>query len=366
MNRDQIVVRTSIIGIVTNIILVIFKMAVGVITNSIAIILDAVNNLSDAGSSIITIVGTKLATKKPDKKHPFGYGRIEYLTSLLISFIILYAGITSLIQSVDKIIHVEEVDYDAVSILIIVVAIIVKFLLGTYVKKTGEKINSLALVNSGEDAKLDSIISITTLIAALVYIFFKLKIEAHLGVLISLVIIKSGIEMVTVTLSKILGETADKDIIKNVKQTIGEFEEVRGAYDLILSNYGPDKYIGSVHIAVDDTISVDELDSLARNITDVVAEKHNIFISAVGIYSLNTKNEKVKNILNEIKNIAMANEDVKSVHGFYLNDEKKEIRFDLVVKFEAKDREKVFSDTIEKIKDKFKDYSVIAAMDSDF
>ena len=155
-SREAMIVRTSIIGIIANVFLAAFKAVIGVLTHSIAIVLDAVNNISDAGSSLITIVGTRLAGREPDKKHPFGYGRIEYLSAMIISVIVLYAGITSLVESVKQIIHPERPDYNSISLIIVAVAVLVKILLGRYVKSVGERVNSDSLVNSGEDATLES------------------------------------------------------------------------------------------------------------------------------------------------------------------------------------------------------------------
>jgi hypothetical protein len=161
-SRDAIIVRTSLIGIGANLFLAAFKAMAGILAGSIAVVLDAVNNLSDAMSSLITIIGTKLASRKPDSKHPYGYGRIEYLSATLISVIVLYAGVTSLVESVKKIINPEVPDYSALSLIIITAGVIVKILLGRYVKSVGEKVNSDSLINSGEDATLDSIISAST------------------------------------------------------------------------------------------------------------------------------------------------------------------------------------------------------------
>ena len=206
VSREKVIVRTSIIGIIANVLLAAFKAAVGLLSHSIAVILDAVNNISDAGSSVITIVGAKLAGREPDKKHPFGYGRIEYLSAMIISVIVLYAGITSLVESIRKIINPETPDYSAVSLIIIGTAVAVKFFLGRYVKATGEKVNSDSLINSGEDARLDAVISASTLLAAAIFLIFHISLEAWLGALISLVIIKSGLEMLKDTISRILGE----------------------------------------------------------------------------------------------------------------------------------------------------------------
>ena len=188
-DRNKKIVRTSIVGIIANVLLAGFKAAVGIISGSIAIVLDAVNNLSDALSSVITIIGTKLAGKEPDKKHPLGYGRIEYLSAALISVIVLYAGITSLVESVKKIITPETPSYKLPSLIIVAVAIVVKIVLGTYVKKVGESVNSESLVASGEDAKLDSVISASTLLAAIIFIFSGISLEAWLGAIISFVTI---------------------------------------------------------------------------------------------------------------------------------------------------------------------------------
>ena len=238
VSRDKIIVRTSIIGIVVNLLLAAFKAAVGFISGSIAIVLDAVNNTSDAASSLITIIGTKLASKQPDRKHPYGHGRVEYLSAMIISAIVLYAGITSLIESIKKIITPTEPDYKAASIVIVSVAIVVKLLLGTFVKRTGDKVNSDSLVNSGKDALLDSIISASTLIAAVIFLIWGFSLEAWLGAIISLVIIKSGIDMLRETVSQLLGQRAEADLIRKIKNTVTSFPEVSGAYDLVLNNYG--------------------------------------------------------------------------------------------------------------------------------
>jgi len=205
--RERIVIKTSVIGIITNVFLAGFKTVIGLLSNSIAIVLDAVNNISDAGSSVITIVGTKLAGKAPDKKHPFGHGRIEYLSAMMIAVIILYAGTTSLIESVKQIIRPEIPDYNPTSLIIIAVAVVVKIFLGAYVKKVGQKVKSDSLVNSGADATLDAVISFSTLVAAVVFMIFGLALEAYLGAVISVIIIKSGTLMLMGTISQLCWES---------------------------------------------------------------------------------------------------------------------------------------------------------------
>lgn len=158
MERTKKIIKTSVLGIIVNIVLVVFKAIIGIITGSIAIVLDAVNNLTDAISSVVTIVGTKLANRRPDKKHPYGYGRIEYLTSTIVSLIVLMAGITAIKESIEKIISKESAEYTATSLIIIAVAVVVKFFFGKYVKTMGKKLDSESLIASGQDAFMDSIL----------------------------------------------------------------------------------------------------------------------------------------------------------------------------------------------------------------
>ncbi len=365
-SREKTIVRTSIIGIIANVFLAGFKAVIGLMTNSIAIVLDAVNNISDAGSSLITIVGTKLAAKEPDKKHPFGYGRIEYLSAMIISVIVLYAGITSLVESVKQIIHPKTPDYTTASLIIVAVAVLVKILLGRYVKSVGVRVNSDSLVNSGEDATLDSVISASTLVAAVIFIFFHISLEAWLGAIISLVIIKAGIEMLRDTISQILGEKNDPDLARSIKETVTGFPGVQGAYDLVLNNYGPDAWNGSIHIEVPDTFSANQLDQLIREIQTAVYQQHQVILTAIGVYSVNTQDQEVIDAQKKVREIVFAHQHVKQMHGFYLIKEPKSIRFDIVVSFDAGDRRAVYREALEDVQKAFPEYELQVAMDTDF
>ena len=365
-SREKTIVKTSVIGIVANVFLAGFKAVIGLMTHSIAIVLDAVNNISDAGSSLITIVGTKLAGREPDKKHPFGYGRIEYLSAMIISVIVLYAGITSFVESVKQIIHPETPEYNAVSLLIVAVAVVVKILLGRYVKSVGVRVNSDSLVNSGEDATLDSIISASTLVAAGIFLIFHVSLEAWLGAVISAVIIKSGIEMLRDTISQLLGERNDRELAKKIRETVMSFPGVEGAYDLVLNNYGPDTWNGSIHIEVPDTYSADRLDQMLREIMVKVHSEHRVLLTAIGVYSVNTKDEEVIRTKQRVAEIVFANPYVRQMHGFYLTKEEKKIRFDLVISFDAGDRKAVYADVIAAVQKEFPDYTLQVAMDTDF
>ena len=363
-DREKIIVRTSVIGIITNVFLAAFKAAVGIISHSIAVILDAVNNLSDALSSVITIIGAKLGAKKPDKKHPLGYGRIEYLSSMMVAAIVLYAGITSLVESVKKIIHPEAADYQTVSLIIIAVAIVAKLLLGGYVKKQGEKVNSGALIASGKDASFDAIISASVLASAVIFLIWGISLEAYVGVIISAVIIKAGVEMMIETLNDIIGQRGDPEISKRIKQLVNEEPEVRGAYDLTLFNYGPDKHYGSVHIELPDTMTVDEVDSLTRKVQLKVFQNTGVILTGVGVYSYNTTNDEAAVIRNTIQKKIMSHEWALQMHGFYVDTINKTIRFDVVVSFDIDHRE-ALSIMQEEVRELYPDYAIHIVPDVD-
>ncbi|SDB29342.1 cation diffusion facilitator family transporter [Pseudobutyrivibrio sp. YE44] len=363
-NRKRVIVRTSVIGIIANIFLASFKALFGIMSGSIAIILDAVNNLSDALSSVITIVGTKLAGKMPDKKHPMGYGRIEYLSAMLVAAIIIYAGLTSLWESVEKIIHPEQAEYTTVTLVMLVVAIVVKFFLGRYVKATGEKVNSGALIASGADASFDAIISTSVLATAIIYIFWNISLEAWVGIAISIVIIKAGWEMMTETIDDILGQRPDKDLTVGIKRLISEEPEVRGAYDLVLNNYGPNKYFGSVHVELPDTMTVEQVDELTRHIQEKVYKETGVILTGVGVYSYNTKDNEAARIRNRVLEIVKQHDWALQLHGFYVNTDSKEMRFDVVFSFEIDHAEGV--EIINKeVQSEYPDYDVQIAADVD-
>ena len=364
-SRDAVIIRTSIIGIIANVFLAAFKAFVGLASNSIAIVMDAVNNLSDAASSIITIVGTKLAGKEPDKEHPFGYGRIEYMSAMVISVLVLYAGATAFTESVKKIIRPDVPDYSAVSLIIVAVAVVVKILLGRYVKSVGEKVNSDSLIDSGKDATLDSVISASTLVAAAIYLTTGISLEAWLGAGIAVVIIKSGIDMLRETISRILGERADAELAKNIKASVVSQPEISGAYDLVLHDYGPDSYNGSIHIEVPDTMNADDLDKLIRKVTDDVYQKCNVLLTGVGIYAVNTRDPEAADARSKVITIAKSHEFVQQVHGFYIDKENKILRLDIVVSFDAPDRRKVYDEVRDEVQAAFPDYKLYMTLDAE-
>jgi cation diffusion facilitator family transporter len=360
MSRQEKIVKTSIIGIVVNLILVAFKAVIGILTNSIAITLDAVNNLTDALSSIITIIGAKLVGRAPDKSHPYGYGRIEYFSSVIIAAIVLWAGITALMESWPKIFHPDVTNYTTVSLVIIAVAVVVKFVLGQYVKRVGEDINSQALVASGSDAFFDAILSLSTLIAAIISIFFNISLEGILGVIISLVIIKASIDMLKETLDSMIGARVDSELSRKIKASICELPEVYGAYDLSLHNYGPEDMQGSVHVEVDDSLTALEIHDLTRKISFKIFKEFSIALT-VGIYA---RNDQFSEIRDDLYHIASKYEEVLEIHGFMVYETQKLVTFDIIVDFDA-NREEVKNKILDEIKTKHPDFTYVMIDDYD-
>lgn len=363
MDREKKIIKTSIIGILVNLVLVIFKMFVGLIANSIAIILDAVNNFSDALSSIITIIGTKLAGRKPDKKHPYGYGRIEYLTSVIIAVIVLLAGLTSLKESAIKVFYPEEASYSYASIIVIIAAIAAKLICGKYVKKVGESINAQSLVASGSDAFFDAILSLGTLVGAVISMIWGIGLEGIIGVVISLFIIKAGVEMLLETLNSIIGIRTDSELSMKLKEKVNSYPQVKGSYDLTLHNYGPTEIIGSVHIEVDDEMKAREIHHLTRQIAMDVFLEFGIILT-VGIYASNTDGEFAK-IREIVEREIEKHPEILEMHGFYVERELKAISFDIVIDFKA-DAQSVRNQIKKSLEEACPGYLFDIILDSDF
>ena len=364
--RKAAIVRVSVIGIIANVALAAFKAVVGLMSRSIAIVLDAVNNLSDAASSVITIAGTRVAGKLPDHDHPYGHGRAEYLTTIVVAVLVLWAGVTSLIESIRHIMQPETPEYDFFTLLIVAVAVLVKLVLGSYVKAQGRRLGADTLVASGTDALMDAVISTSTLVAAGIYILWGVSLEAYLGAIISLVILKSGVDILREATSKILGERVDADVARAVRQVVCAVPEVRGAYDLILNDYGPQRLQGSVHVEVDERLTAREIDKITREIQNKVMTETGVILHTVGVYSTNTSEDSQTAAIHAALNELVAeHEHVLQIHGLYVDEELKGANFDLVVSFDAPDREALRDDILAHMHDRFPDYSFVAILDSD-
>ena len=363
--REQQITRTSVIGIIANVCLVAFKATVGLISGSIAIVLDAVNNLTDAVSSIVTIAGVKLAKRKPDDDHPFGHGRIEYFSAIIVACIIIATGVTSLVESVKKIIHPEDPEYGALAIVIICVAIVTKFLLGRYVKKQGEKYNSEALVASGADASFDSIISVATLVCAIIMMAFGLNLDGLVGAVIACFITKAGIEMLLESVGSVMGARPDGALSQEIKSFVKSIPGVHGAYDLVLNDYGPSFAIGSIHVEVDDTMTAKELHKLTKRIESAVMNKFSVILT-VGFYAHNTTDPVKEAMEDDIRALILTHEGALGMHAFYTDDEQMKMSFDITIDFKVRDRAAFTQEIVRSIKEKYPGYTIAINLDANY
>ena len=367
--REKGIIFTSIIGVIGNVVLVAIKATIGFIVGSIAIILDALNNLTDSMSSVVTIIGTKLAYKKPNKKHPYGYGRIEYITSTIVGLIIMAAGATALFESIKSIIeHYKNgtlPDYSVIALVIIGLAVTIKIFLGLYFKRSAKKYDSEVLEASGKDALGDAILSTSTLVAALISKFSGFYVEGYLGIVIAFFIFKAGFEVVKDSLSYVIGKRVDDDFKLEIKKEINQIEGVYGVHDLILNNYGNYRYIGSCSIGVKDDLTAKEIQILERKIGYLMYTEYNI-IMTTGIYALNDSDEEVARIKNYLNSLVEEDPNVLELHGFYVDEEIKMVYFDLVITFEVKDSEAFSKEISEKMKEKDPEYQFTCIIDRDF
>ncbi len=367
--REKRIVQTSVVGIVGNFLLVIVKGIFGLLAGSVAILSDALNNLTDALSSIITIIGTKLSGKAPDKKHPFGHGRAEYLTSMVIAVIILWAGFASIDDSarslVDLYVSGKKAVYENVVFIVISIAVLFKIGLGFFFRRQGKKYDSDALKASGTDALWDSALSFSTLVCALIARFAGVSLEGYFGILIGLFILKSGFSIIRESVSKVLGSRTEVELIHELKELIMTHPEVEGVYDLIINEYGKNEANGSVHIQVRDDMDARTIHALTKQISSEAYLQKNVLLT-VGIYASNGTDEESAEIKKTLEAVIKEDKNIIQMHGFYVDKEKKLITFDLIFSFEEKDPASRSAEIQRQMEENYPDYRFFIVIDRDF
>ena len=336
MDRNKKISRTSILGVIANVLLAAFKAVVGLLAGSIAIVMDAVNNLSDALSSVITIVGTKLSERPADREHPFGHGRIEYFSAIIIAVIVLSAGVGSLVESVQKIFEPTVPQYTTLTLVVIVVAILVKIVLGLFVKRTGEQLKSDALKASGADALFDALVTLATLVSAGIMLIWEVNLDGIFGTLISLVIIKAGVEMLASPVNELLGSRISPEFVSALKKEVKSHEPVMGVYDIVMNNYGPNTIIGSLHVSVPDTLTARDVHRLTRHISQCVYDKFGVILT-VGIYAVSTGDTETGRLQRAVMQYVTQHEGVMQAHAFYYYEDKQLVTIDVVPTDDVKD-----------------------------
>ena len=308
------------VGIALNIILCLMKFFVGSVTGSIAITADAVNNLSDAGSSAVTVFGFKMAGKPADREHPFGHGRIEYITAMIVSFIILFMGIELAIQSVNKIRSPEDVKFSLIGAIIIAVSILGKLWLALFNKKLGKRIDSPAMTAVVADSLSDIAATSVTLLALILSKFFpSLHIDGWLGILVACFVIKAGVDIFRDTLSSLIGKPPSKELVEELKNKILSYDHVSGIHDLIMHNYGPDSFFATVHVEIPSDIDVmvghDIIDHIENDIKKEMGIELTIHYDPLAV-----NNERVTELREMTEKIVKNINPELSIHDFRVVD----------------------------------------------
>ena len=329
--RNNKIVETSVIGIAVNIALVIIKTIFGLLAGSIAILIDALNNLTDIVSSVVTIIGLKMSSKKPDEDHPMGHGRIEYISAVVVAIIIIYAGVTAGIEAVKKILHPTVTEYTIYTIVMLLITIVAKCLLGRFVKERGKTYGSPALVASGQDAINDCLVSVAVLVSALIAIFAGIQLDAFIGLFIAFCITKAGFELLVDDMKDILGRRADRELADAIKEFMAGYDGVMDVHDLVLHNYGPERFIGSAVIDVDSTMTANEIYDVTHLLKDDVLDQFDVILSAVGICVVNAKDLDMREeIIRRIEHI----DGILQVHGIHIDKENHLIDLDIITSFD--------------------------------
>lgn len=369
--RDSYGYLGGIIGICANSLLFGVKLAVGIVTNSIAVTADAFNNLSDAASSVITILGFKLASKPADKEHPFGHGRIEYLSGLVVSFLVLIVGVEFIKTSFSRILSPKVVKFELVPFLLILASIAIKLWLCKFNKFIGKAINSSALTASSFDALSDVITSSCVALSLVLSLWIKFPIDGYIGIIVSLFVLYSGYNLIKDTLNPLLGEAPDPELVSKIIDEVTNYEPISGVHDLIIHNYGPGKIMASIHAEVPCDISILKIHEVIDMAEKEISQKYKILL-VIHMDPINTDSKEINIVKKEVLKYIEEYPLIKSIHDFRIvgEGERKNILFDAVIDYDTKltkDDEITLKKNIETdIKSTHCYYNVIITIDRDF
>lgn len=364
-NREQDMVMAGYAGIFVNVCLVLFKSVVGVISGSIAVMLDAVNNLTDVFYSLITVLGIKLAVKPADREHPYGHGRVEYMITLFISGVVFMAGLFSAYKSVMKIVSPSKAEYGFYSVLILFVAVLVKLFSWRYFVKIGRKTGSELILMMSKDSLFDAMITFSTLSAALANLYASeefLPIDGILGLFISLVIIKTGFTMASKPVSELVGKRVSSEIALAVKREILGNAHVKGVYDIHLHNYGPGNITGSLNIAVDGRMRASDIHKISLQIQNKIYSDFGIPLH-IGIHSVHDSSYDMGKMQNRIIETVSSVENINQVHGVFIDEDRKNIYLDIVMDYSVSNKSGIKEKVREKVKKEFPGYEIFVVLD---
>lgn len=330
--RGKYAMLSSITGIVVNVLLSIFKIIIGAIANSMSIISDGLNNVSDAGSSIVTMIGFKMSQKKVDSDHPWGHGRMEYITALFVDILIILVGFELLQSSVEKIIHPELPSISNITIILLVVAILAKLWLFLFYRKIAKKINSAAIKGTAYDSISDSISTLAVLISAFVAKFAGISIDGYVSLLVSIFILITGFKAIKEIIDVLLGQKPDPDFVKDIQEFTKKYEEINGIHDIMVHDYGPGRKIVSFHAEVPANANIlkahDVIDQMEQDIFEEFG-----CITTIHMDPIVVDDEEINAMRKETEEIVKNINNEFSIHDFRMTDggERINLIFDLVI-----------------------------------
>ncbi len=366
--REKYGTLGGLVGIIVNMIIAAAKLIIGSFSGSISITADAVNNFSDAGSSIITLIGFKMANKPADEDHPYGHGRIEYISGFIVAFIVLIFGVELMKSSVDRIINPSEITYSIWAIVVLVLSIIGKIWLGLFNRKLGKAINSTAMTAVFTDCISDSGATAVTIISMLLAHFAKINIDGILGVIVAVIIIIAGINIIRDTLNPLLGQAPDKELVNDIAETVLSFDKVVGIHDLVLHNYGSTKTFGSIHVEVPANENVLVVHEIMDNIELEIKKKFGVDIVA-HTDPIETDNKLVEDNRKFIINIINSIDEKLTIHDFRLvsGPTHTNLIFDIVLPYTSKITESEVKNLVsQKVKEIKPECNCVITVDRDY
>lgn len=364
--RRQYGILCGAFGVVLNLFLCIIKTIAAFMADSVSILADAANNMSDAASSVVTIIGFKLAGHKPDKEHPFGHGRIEYVAGLVVAFIIFGMAVELFRNSIKKIIHPEKTEFSITIACILIVSIVVKLYMFYYNRRLGQKLSSAVLTNNSKDSISDVLSTSVVLISSIIGYVFDIRLDGYAGSLVSLFIFYQAFEAAKDTISPLLGEAPSHEMIRNIKNDVLSFDSILGVHDIVIHNYGPNKIMMSLHAEVSSDGTLIEVHDLVDSIERFLNQKY-LCTATIHVDPVNLKDEQVKKMKEELAEHLqkVLGKDVL-FHDFRVVHHKNERRleFDLVVPFDYKSSDDVILELVYKDCDRmFPDYKCDVTID---
>lgn len=362
--RRRKIMRVGAIGVAANAALATVKAAVGFAANSAAIVGDAVNNLSDVLSFVSTMIGVRLAGQPADREHPYGHGRAEYVSGVLVAVIVLYSGVQVFMEGLREALHPGSTRYGTPAIVVMAVSVVAKVLLGLFTRSQGRKNCSEALVGSGMDALCDAAASAAILLSVALAIVWNVHVDGWLAMGIAALTVKSGIDIAKASADSILGHRIDPDYAFEVKQAVCSFPSVQEAYDLMLHRYGADMTVGSVQIAVPDDMMAKDIDRLSRQIQHAMFRRFGL-IMTVGVYAAGTSPESDR-IRRTLSKMVLRDPDILQVHGFYLDAEEASVSFHVIVDYASPRRRKIKESLARQLSSAYPQYSFHVTLDHDF